>query len=103
VSTLPVGAQVTEVPKGSALLDLSGAIERLKLSWRSRLSLIGPKPHIHDFLRMARLADPARDIFECKCGARKAFAKNGSEVAVGRVLIDAGAIPLANTNLGGKS
>lgn len=97
----PVGQSVQEVPRADFRnLRLDLPIERLKTFWLSRLSF-RPTPHVHDFIRLARLIDPAREVFECGCGERKTYA-NGAAVPSQKVLIDAGAIPLSETPFGGS-
>lgn len=96
-------------PVGQALLDvptndfrplgvlLAEPLRRLRLPWFQRLTL----RHTHDFVRLARLIEPRREVFDCGCGARRVVnTETGEQTPIGlrpvgqRALIDASQIQI---------
>ena len=100
---IPVGRSLMDMPRAD-FRSIDKTLVRLHGRFRWLLGLIRPmpvKPHVHDFVRLARLSSPPQDVFDCSCGQRKTYLKDGAEVPSNKVLIDAGDITLENTPFGG--
>lgn len=94
MTELPIGQIMTTVPPrvpfANTLLYQPLAIFRTSI-WQR---LFKPFKHVHSHVRIARLVDPPRDVFDCTCGDRKLYGKAGDELPYQKFLIDAGSITL---------
>ena len=95
----PVGQSVMDNPRADFRLRPADLV-RLPAGFLSTL-LRHRGPHVHDFVRLARLE--GRDVFDCSCGKRKTVAKNGDVLPSTLVLIDAGNYPIDATPFGGRN